>query len=689
MTSHHAWKIAFAAGLCAAVWPAGVEAATYNMSIQSVPAAGGKCVSAPTGQFVEGTHVLIWDCNSFMNQNLVYDDQTQELKFGANCVGILGQGSPEDPVGVGKCTGAVTQRWSMIAHGDSYQVLGANSLCLNITNGVVANGTPLNLETCVPNQAVELWTLLEATDPAAAAQAAAGSGAGASGQTPGQMASANPSGPGSGSGSGPGSGSSSDPSASGGPGGGGSGGGPSGGGPSGGGGSPGGGGSGPMSALPDPLTILAGLLNPPGSGWGDRPRGRDRDRNRNPNQPMDPNMGGAAPGPGRQPGPPMGANTPGATPGSGGMPGTGGLGPPPGPNTTPATPPAGGSPLPQNLCGLTANGQLVQVNISMPAPAPNQPTDTGQYCVSGGPRNGQCGTVTVDNAAGTAQLCGNGLCTPPMPPTPRGAYTQTLFGLPDSSPVVPCPMSTTASNDPLGGLGPPMMDQRTGQPGYRPRPVGMPMGSLPAAPPQIITLAVPVPPVGGTPNRPRTPNVCQPKTPGSASDPHGKNAGQPKAQNPCAPPKNTSPLNLKNKLASNDPKTPATPKANDGPLNLKPSPGATQLASSTPSNSADSAALCESKPPYLPWGGHGSASITVSGGKPCGIGWHDTGATILENITVTSQPKHGSITPKNKNVVIFTPTAGYKGQDKFMLRMQERNGSRRATLTVTVNVTIR
>jgi hypothetical protein len=146
---------------------------------------------------------------------------------------------------------------------------------------------------------------------------------------------------------------------------------------------------------------------------------------------------------------------------------------------------------------------------------------------------------------------------------------------------------------------------------------------------------------------------------------------------------------LKNKLASNDPKTPATPKANDGPLNLKPSPGATQLASSTPSNSADSAALCESKPPYLPWGGHGSASITVSGGKPCGIGWHDTGATILENITVTSQPKHGSITPKNKNVVIFTQTAGYKGQDKFMLRMQERNGSRRATLTVTVNVTIR
>jgi hypothetical protein len=114
-----------------------------------------------------------------------------------------------------------------------------------------------------------------------------------------------------------------------------------------------------------------------------------------------------------------------------------------------------------------------------------------------------------------------------------------------------------------------------------------------------------------------------------------------------------------------------------------------QQAHATPPNNVDSAPLCESKPPYLPWGGHGSATITVSGGKPCGIGWHDTGATILENITVTSRPAHGTITPKSKNVVIFTPTPGYKGQDTFMLKMQERNGSRRATLTVTVNVTIR
>ena len=108
-----------------------------------------------------------------------------------------------------------------------------------------------------------------------------------------------------------------------------------------------------------------------------------------------------------------------------------------------------------------------------------------------------------------------------------------------------------------------------------------------------------------------------------------------------------------------------------------------------PCNTKDSVPACESKPPYLPWGGHGSATITVSGGQPCGIGWHDTGATILDSMSATSHPTHGSLTPKDKHVIIFTPAPGYKGQDSFTLSMREHNGGRSATLTVKVNVTIR
>ncbi|MFY9898796.1 MAG: Ig-like domain-containing protein, partial [Xanthobacteraceae bacterium] len=95
----------------------------------------------------------------------------------------------------------------------------------------------------------------------------------------------------------------------------------------------------------------------------------------------------------------------------------------------------------------------------------------------------------------------------------------------------------------------------------------------------------------------------------------------------------------------------------------------------------------------LPWGGHGSATITVSGGQPCGVGWHDTpggpgGVTVLDSMSVTSPPSHGSLKPQDQHVIIFTPASGYKGQDSFTLSMQEHNGGRRATLSVRVSVTI-
>ena len=121
------------------------------------------------------------------------------------------------------------------------------------------------------------------------------------------------------------------------------------------------------------------------------------------------------------------------------------------------------------------------------------------------------------------------------------------------------------------------------------------------------------------------------------------------------------------------------------PLNLKPS---TQMASVAHADIVSSVPDCKSKPPFLPWGGTGSATITVTGGQPCGIGWHDTGATILDSMSVTSPPSHGSLKPQDQHVIIFTPAPGYKGQDSFMLSMQEHNGGRRATLKVRVSVTI-
>jgi hypothetical protein len=84
----------------------------------------------------------------------------------------MGQGNAQDPIGLGTCHGAVTQRWSMVANKDNYQIVGVNSLCLDISNGVAANGTPLDLSKCVSDNTVELWALFQAPDESAAQSAA-------------------------------------------------------------------------------------------------------------------------------------------------------------------------------------------------------------------------------------------------------------------------------------------------------------------------------------------------------------------------------------------------------------------------------------------------------------------------------------------------------------------------------------
>jgi uncharacterized membrane protein YgcG len=622
-------KLALCAGLYAAAVPTSVSATTYDMTVQSVPEAGGKCVSLPNGPSVEGMRVLIWDCNSFLGQTLVYNDQTQELKFGTNCIEVIGNGDAQDAVGVGTCNGVVAQRWSMVSIKDNYQIIGVNNLCLDIADAVIANGTPLDLLPCAPDKAPELWVLYQATDPStqtAANQTNPAGGAGAGSQ--------------SGSGADPkNSASSSNSGSSSGPSGGGSGPGGGGSGPGGGSSGLGGGGLGPLGGastpaggpnLPGPIVILLGAINPQFDP-GTIPFA----------PPTDPGTTTTNPG--------TTTTNPGTTTTNPG-------------NMTPAS---AGGPLTQQICGLGADGQLVTMTMTFPPISPSMTPDTGQYCMSGGTLDGQCGTITLDPIAKTMQVCMHGQCTPPLPAsagtTIPASYNPTFIGVSPSSPTVPCPGTTTASSDPLGGLGPPPMDvaypKRAGMPQYSSLPkivAGMPQG------PQITSIAINLGGLGGAAGR----NTCQPK-PG--------NMGQPKPVNTCQP-----------KLASNI----CAPKPNSGPLKLKPS---TQTASASqpcnPKNQSTPVQACESKPPFLPWGGTGSATITVSG-KPCGIGWHDTGATILDSMTVSSQPSHGTLKPQDQHIIIFTPTPGYKGSDSFTLSMKEHNGGRSATLTVKVSVTI-
>jgi hypothetical protein len=129
------------------------------------------------------------------------------------------------------------------------------------------------------------------------------------------------------------------------------------------------------------------------------------------------------------------------------------------------------------------------------------------------------------------------------------------------------------------------------------------------------------------------------------------------------------------------PPNPAPPPQLERQLVLRP-----PLSSAGPSAQVPA---CEVKNVNIPWGGSGSAAMTVSGGKSCSIGWHDTGATILDSMSVSSPPPHGSLSPQDQHVIIFTPAPGYTGQDSFTLSMREHNGARRATMNVKVSVTIK
>jgi len=167
MIFHRAWPVVLIVLLLAAFTLRRSEAARYRMLVKTLPETGVKCVSASKGPFVEGMRVFLWDCNADVAQNLEYDDQTQLLKFGANCVQVLGQGNAEDGVGVDKCNGGPNQHWNMVENRDVYQIVGLNGFCLNVSNGVMANGTPLGLAKCASNNTAQLWELYQASDATA------------------------------------------------------------------------------------------------------------------------------------------------------------------------------------------------------------------------------------------------------------------------------------------------------------------------------------------------------------------------------------------------------------------------------------------------------------------------------------------------------------------------------------------
>jgi Bacterial Ig domain len=306
------------------------------------------------------------------------------------------------------------------------------------------------------------------------------------------------------------------------------------------------------------------------------------------------------------------------------------------------------------------------------------------------------------------------------PPQEQAATPTAGLGPPPNSPAAPPPAGPSSPGNSTTAMPtPPVVPVPVNPPAPQPPTARYNPGNVcnptPPAPPKPGNICNPAPPALSKPG-----NICNPSTPSKAGNAGQQTAAAP-PQNPQSPPigrMNSGECHTVNgqttctdasgnsctttggfcdptaPQATKTAAAPIPPKPNSGPLILKPS---TQMASAgNPGNQTSqnaSVPACSSKPPYLPWGGHGSATIMVSGGEPCGVGWHDTpggpgGVTVLDSMTVTSHPSHGTLTPKDQHVIIFTPAPGYKGQDSFTLTMREHNGGRSATLSVKVSVTI-
>jgi hypothetical protein len=172
--------------------------ASGRMLIQSHLDVGAKCLDVPYAQFFRGMRLQLWSCGTVLvwgqpntevtlgivrksgrseirvrlgetpvegpaAQAFSYDEKSQQMKIGNLCMESWGRGDPQDAVGLGACSSAINQRWSLAPAGQYHQIIGIKGLCLEPRNGANDNGAPLDLTECGAGKAQQLWTLKQPT----------------------------------------------------------------------------------------------------------------------------------------------------------------------------------------------------------------------------------------------------------------------------------------------------------------------------------------------------------------------------------------------------------------------------------------------------------------------------------------------------------------------------------------------
>jgi hypothetical protein len=97
---------------------------------------------------------------------------------------------------------------------------------------------------------------------------------------------------------------------------------------------------------------------------------------------------------------------------------------------------------------------------------------------------------------------------------------------------------------------------------------------------------------------------------------------------------------------------------------------------------------CRALPVRVMFGAEIATRIETGSGTACTLAVQ-TGAAVIDALTVTAAAQHGSLAPRGRTGIIYRAQGDYRGEDSFALALRGRAGGDDAVAIVRVRVTVR
>ena len=97
---------------------------------------------------------------------------------------------------------------------------------------------------------------------------------------------------------------------------------------------------------------------------------------------------------------------------------------------------------------------------------------------------------------------------------------------------------------------------------------------------------------------------------------------------------------------------------------------------------------CHVAPVPVTLGANADTSVAMPAGAPCTVILR-TGQAVVEDLTVTVPPQHGTVVARGRTGVVYRPQRQFRGDDRFAFAVSGRLGPAFETSVVRVHVTVR